>query len=283
MHSEFMLRWLRWCCPSKVVPEGSNPLLFLKKAVFAATLCLSLGQVCEASPWPREQGRVFIESRTDFFRSDNGTDVFERIDTSLYGEWGILPDTMLGGKIVYGSSQSQSPGFAFSADGIVEAEGFVQTTLTEANWGITSLRFAASRPSGLTGGARPGLQADGIDFDVRSLVGIPIFNAERINGFAALESAYRFRTGAAADQVRLDATVGINYDQKLLALLEVQNTLSVRNETPGGADFDIVKIQPSLVWRFSPSLSVRAGGLFEIAGRNLSLGRGAFIALWTEF
>ncbi|MEM6539226.1 MAG: hypothetical protein AAF668_16035, partial [Pseudomonadota bacterium] len=60
-------------------------------------------------------------------------------------------------------------------------------------------------------------------------------------------------------------------------------TLSVRNETPGGADFDIVKIQPSLVWRFSPSLSVRAGGLFEIAGRNLSLGRGAFIALWTEF
>jgi hypothetical protein len=44
-----------------------------------------------------------------------------------------------------------------------------------------------------------------------------------------------------------------------------------------------VKIQPSLVYRFSRRWTVQAGVTEEIASRNLALGRTYFIGLWSAF
>ncbi|MBI1393669.1 MAG: hypothetical protein GC152_13095 [Alphaproteobacteria bacterium] len=68
-----------------------------------------------------------------------------------------------------------------------------------------------------------------------------------------------------------------------MILAEAQSVVSIGAASPGGADFNVLKLQPSIVWRATPKIAIRAGGLFEIAASGLTPGNGAFLALWTEF
>ena len=237
-----------------------------------------------ASPWTRPQGDVFVETRVDAFRADApGGSRFERLDFGAYAEWGVAADTMVGGKLICGMSRSAGAGFLFEAAGIVEIEGFVQRTISDGPSGTIALRGAVARPAGIDAGARPELAADGVDLEIRALYGRTLRDGPGLRIFSAAEAAFRKRTGAAADQIRIDWLLGLEPTERLIVLAETQTTLSLRNEDLSGADFDVVRLQPSVVWRASDRLALRAGGLIEVAARGLTKGRGVFIGVWSEF
>ncbi len=254
--------------------------IFLAAAL--ATALLTFSKSSHAAPWTREKGEAFVETRTDVFRARDGDGGrFERLDAGIYGEYGLFDATMVGAKVVFGAARSVGPGFVDNASGVVEIEGFAQRTIASGKWGVLSARAAVARPAGIAAGARPGLAADGIDVDVRALYGFGFGGP--VPGFLTTEAAYRGRTGDAADQVRIDAVIGIEPHPDFLLMAETQTAFSAGEARPGGADFDVVKLQPSLVWRANDRLAVRIGGLIEVAARNLTPGRGVFVALWSEF
>lgn len=98
-----------------------------------------------------------------------------------------------------------------------------------------------------------------------------------------METGYRRRFGDSADQIKSQATVGVEPSSRLLFLLEGFSTFSLGNEKNDGVDYDIVKLQPSLVYRFSRQWAVQAGITEEIHSRNLEPGRTFFIGLWSTF
>ena len=251
--------------------------------VLASLFASLLFDAAVAAPWPRESGRLFLESRLDYFRAETAQEgVFERVDATTYVEYGLNSKTMIGGKIVYGSSWLNDGSVQLAATGFTEIDVFAQRTIHRRRNDILSLRLGATRPARRETGVRARLAADNWDGEIRTLYGRNL-RLKPIKIFTTTEVAYRRRFGDAADQLRIDGTIGFEPNKNWLALVELQSTVSLRNAAPNGADFDVLKLQPSIIRRVSQRWSVRAGGIFELASRNLTTGNGAFLALWSEF
>ena len=252
-----------------------------------AVLC---GGAAHASPWGRAPGDVFISTKSEFFSaSAPSTDPeapfdirFERIDASAYVEVGLGAGLTIGGKSVYGTSTFNDGFSVFTADGVSEAEGFLQVELHRDARQVVAARLSGAAPTRFETGARPGLATDGVDLEARGLYGRTIATRP-VKLFAGVEAGYRRRLGSAADQLRVDATFGVEPSRRILALLDVFSIKSLGAAEPGGADFDVVKIQPSLALRLARGWTVQAGYVNEIAGRGLLRGDTYFLGFWTEF
>lgn len=244
-----------------------------------------------ASAWNIDNKQVLIISRADYFTSDLGNisvmDVpvpgqFQRFESNTYIEFGLTSDIMIGGKVFYGTSWLTRGTETESASGISEFEGFVQYQLFRNARHAGAVKIAAGVPSDFSSGVRPSLESDGVDTEVTALYGRSLL-FEPVRIFAAAEIGYRKRFSDSADQARLLTTIGIEPHDRFTFLLDTFSIKSLENERFDGADFDIVKIQPSLVWRARRRLGVQIGVSEEIAGRNIDLGRTYFIGLQTRF
>ena len=270
---------------------------FLLNLVIAASLFVlaALGATtASASPWARAQGEGLVISQTSYFtsRQDASSDGeivsqrFERFETDLYLEYGLTSSITIGGKAVYGASRLNRGGTIENASGVSEYGGFAQYQVLRNDRDAASIRIGASSASSLDDGARAGTANDGVDADIAFLYGRN-FNIAPFGVFAAADVGYRRRFGDAADQIRLQADLGAKPGKRWMILVQSFGEFSLSNETDGGADFDIVKINPSVVRRFGDPekgrWSLQIGYSEEIAGRNVALGRRAFLSIWTAF
>lgn len=249
----------------------------------------------DASPWARPQGELLVISQTSVFRSSqtvssDGDFVrqrFERLETDLYFEYGLTSSITLGGKTIYGSSRLRRGGENIeTASGFSEFGGFAQYQFQRNDRDAASIRIGASSPSSLDDGVRAETASDGVDVDIALLYGRNLDIAP-FGVFVGLDAGYRRRLGDAADQVRLQADIGAKPGRRWMVLVQSFGEFSLSNETNGGADFDIVKINPSIVRRFGDPQtgrwSLQIGYSEEVAGRNVALGRKAFFSVWTMF
>ena len=109
--------------------------------------------------------------------------------------------------------------------------------------------------------------------------------------FWSLGGAYRYRSGAPADQFRSDATAGLDLTHRFTLMAQVFGITGLRNGQPlqiGGnpnaqSDFDLYKGQLSLVTRLRPSTRLQLGWNDTFAGRNTGHGQTILIAIWQDF
>ncbi len=189
---------------------------------------------------------------------------------------------MLGGRASYGTSISQLSGGALSNAGLNEAEVYLQRQIQRAEHSATSLKLSGLRSGALSIDAQTGVPAPNFEFEFRALHGRDLI-IEPFKIFATAEIAYRRRIGGDADQIRADALQGFEPNSQFLVLVEAQSIVSLRNDAPGFADFDLYKGQASIVWRKSRRWSIVAGVRKEFAARNIARGQGLFIGMWSEF
>ena len=260
-------------------------------SAIVAIAALTPVQHCFASPWSRDNGEVMIISRADYFRSDlenvsvGGVAVdgrFERLESNTYLEYGVTDKLTVGGKVFYGTSWLTRGASVESNSGFTELEAFAQQQVFRNDRHAGAVKVAVGIPAGLESGIRAGQQSDGVVMEVALLYGRSL-TFEPIKTFAAVEVGAQKRFGDAADQMRFLTTVGIEPSDRWTLLIDTFSIKSLRNEDPGGADFDVIKIQPSIVWRATKRFSFQLGVSKEIAGRNLDLGTTYFIGLRTRF
>lgn len=243
-----------------------------------------------ASPWAREPGELFVISRMSYFSADlatfdqPGADErrFERLEGASYLEYGLTRRITLGAKIVYGSSWLTAGPQIQAANGFSDIDAFGQYEFRRTNRDAASVRLGVTRPSRFGAGARAALQSDGVDAELAALYGRTLID-RGVKVFATADVAYRKRFSDAADQLRPQLAIGVEPSRAWLLLAEAHGEFSLRNENNDGVDFDVVKIQPSIVWRATPYWGLQAGLSEEITGRNLDLGRTVFLGLWTWF
>lgn len=258
--------------------------------VFGAVIIAVFPSLAGASPWARDGGRLFVATRANYFlaKADTplpgATDVarFERFDTDTYAEFGIGRRTTIGGKVIYGTSTYYDGINVSAGSGFSEFEGLVQRELWRNSTDVLSLRLAGGSTAGLDDAGRPGLVSDGIDVELRVLYGRNLASRP-FKIFTAAEAGYRRRFGDGADQIRADILVGAEPLKRALVLVEALSATSLRNEAAGGADYDVVKLQPSLVLRVTRRWSLQGGMTKEAWGRNLLTGDTYFISLWSAF
>lgn len=247
-----------------------------------AVLWVGFAQSAYASPWGQAPGRFYLSSRFDYFSASDAERRFERYESTNYSEFGLPSSFTLGGKVVYGTSVATDELAKTASSGVSEAELFLQKTIIQRGRAVIAAKLTGASPSRFAAGTRPGFVSDGADLEARLLYGATL--SERpVKVFTTFEAGYRRRFGDGADQIRMDALVGVAPAPRLLFLGEMLSSVSARNERPGGADFDILRAQPSAIFRVSKRWALQGGASIEFAGRNVLLGDTYFFSLWTEF
>ncbi|MDW8131949.1 MAG: hypothetical protein RMI94_15480 [Bryobacterales bacterium] len=110
-------------------------------------------------------------------------------------------------------------------------------------------------------------------------------------GFLDAQGGYRIRWGRPSDQWRGELTFGLHLSSRL-TLMGQGFAVRRRGPLPEVAlgvnpltepAFDLYRAQASAIVRIAPSWRIQAGGLTDIAGRNIARGRGWMFALWKSF
>ncbi len=111
------------------------------------------------------------------------------------------------------------------------------------------------------------------------------------HGFWDAEAAYRYRSGAPADQFRADFTAGIDLTNRIMAMGQSFIIRGLRNGEPlspnsnpnAQSDFDLYKGQVSLVFNFGHGTRVQVGWNDAFIGRNTGRGQTVILGLWKSF
>lgn len=268
----------------------SYKIVFLSLAVW--TWCVASAS---ASPWTRPAGELLTISQTSYFANhqvfqieagDSVAQRFQRIETDIYLEYGLSPSVTIGAKATYGNAWLTRGGDVETAAGFSEFGGFAQYQLLRKDNSAGAIRLGVFVPSTFNDGVREGLQSDGVDTDISILYGRNLSRAP-VKIFASIDAGYRKRFGDASDQIRIQTTIGAEPSRRWLILIQNFTELSLRNAAPDGADYDVAKLQLSIVRHLgvpeTGRWSVQAGINEEIAGRNLALGRSVFFSFWRRF
>lgn len=270
-------------------------------AVFAsivlAGLAILLG-ICgtaRAGAWAQQEGKTLAITSLSYYRADTDFDVlgnriddgsYHRFETTTLIEHGLTSADTLGGKFTFkavGITSNGLDALVGSGTGVSDAEIFWRHQFFKMGPWV----FAMQGQIGFSTNEGPrgtsiAFRRDGLDGELRALIGKSI-RVGSMPGFINVEGAYRYRSGAASDEIRLDATFGIEQRDDVLVLLQLFSTVGMRNAEPGGADYDSLKLQPSFVWSMTEGTRLQIGGTFELGGRNIPKGQQIFGALWMDF
>lgn len=240
-----------------------------------------------ASPWARPPGELLIINTSDYFHADLTREdprgaVFDRIDANVYVEFGLARHVTVGGKAVYSTAWLTRQSRADSSAAFSEIELFAQYEILRDARQAASVRIAAARAAPFGASAANALKTEDGDLELAALYGRD-FPQFPVKIFAAAEAGFRRRFGAPADQLRFQATFGVEPHRRIVILAEGLGTLSVRNEADDGADYDRIRLQGSVIWRFTPRFALQLGAGKDIATRRLAPGESYFIGVWTAF
>lgn len=277
----------------QIKPTQMSSLYFGAIALFILFTTINHNSA-HASPWPREPGSIFVSVGIDQFQAegdfvfdllpltDSTLDQFQRFQTRSYFEYGITRKWLASFKTAYAFTTTTSPNSITLSNGLTEYEGTLQRQIWKSKRSVLSLAIAGGQNNSFSGGTVAGLNSDGIDGELRVLYGRG-FTALPFASFITAELAYRRRFGTPADQIRGDFKIGVEPHNRVLLLFDTYTVTSLRNNAEDGLDFDVVKIQPSLALRVYKGWRIQGGVNYEIAGRNIDLGRSYFINLWSKF
>ncbi|HKS76593.1 MAG TPA: hypothetical protein VJQ82_25490 [Terriglobales bacterium] len=172
--------------------------------------------------------------------------------------------------------------------GDVEIGGRGRFNSLESPWALSGQFTVAVPAYSAQRNPAPGNHQE--DVEARFLLGRSL-NRIHHHAFWDAEAAYRYRSGAPADQLRADFTAGIDLTRRLLLLGQSFLIFGLRNGAPVSAitnpnaqsDFDLYKGQVSLVMRLGRGTRLQAGWNDAFAGRNTGQGSTAMLAIWKTF
>lgn len=274
----------------------------LKSIAAAVVLNLFLTGALSASAWTSEKGHGQAILTTSWFETNRGYDMsgklqrfgfngrFRKFDVNPYVEFGVSNrTTVLVNAFVPSLRYSNDYGEARSA-GLGDVETGVRHRLTSRSARtVVSVQGLIAFPTYSVDRTPPPGNHQ-IDYEPRVLVGRG-YQLETANLFWGAETAMRFRTGAPADQWRMDGTVGAGVHRRLMLMGQVFGIMGLRNGAKFGpgtnpnvqSDFDMFKVQTSAVFRVSSNLRLQTAYFQTIAGRNTGFSRGVVLSFWHNF
>lgn len=260
-------------------------------APLAAVAWLAAPATTLAGAWPQPAGQVqaieqftYYQTQTQGFDAEGrpaGRGSYRQIDVSPYVEYGLTDRLTLGMQPHLQTAWNTTGSGTKTSAALVEFDLFARWTLARhagdvlALQGMTGVPGAASPPSSQLANRHA-------QYEARLLWGHG-FRLGSMSGFTDLEAGYRARMGPDANEVRLDATVGVRPARSWLLLAQSFTTLGLRDNRPTGADYTITKLQVSAVYSVSRHVAVQGGFYSELAGRNVSPGNAGLVALWLTF
>ncbi|HEY1470014.1 MAG TPA: hypothetical protein VGF61_13300 [Candidatus Acidoferrum sp.] len=277
--------------------------LALNRFFFLLCICLAAAQTAHANAWTQPAGGSQIIFNLSYFQTSHQYDNFGHVVPNPNGAY--FRQFLLNPYMEFGLSDRTTLVVNAYIPFLAYHDAFTRQQST--GWGdteigirrrITSLesRFVFSAQGTVLFPAyspdrEPPPGNHNVDVEARVLLGHGTQFSEKRNFFWDLEAAYRYRNGPPADQVRIDATVGIEPVRRILLLQQFFVIKSLQNGAPltagtnpnAQSDFDLYKLQSSLVVALNKKNRVQVGWVDTVGGRNTGRGSSLLLSLWRNF
>ncbi|TVQ58185.1 MAG: hypothetical protein EA355_02500 [Rhodobacteraceae bacterium] len=238
-----------------------------------ACLLILLAGCAQAGAWTQPPGGGFASLSLSGYETDDGG--YREATVSAYGEWGWREAVTLGGSIE--TAAPEGDGAQTTLSTLVRAR-----LRTGAAGDPTSVQLAVFQPFG-DASAREAIGAVGdTAVEARLLYGRG-FGTRYGDMFVDLQAGPRFEFGDAADELRLDATVGLRPAPRWIVLGQAFGTLGLRNARGEGDDYDVLKLAPSVGYEIAEGLTLVFGVEREVLTRDIDRGLRARLSLWRAF
>ena len=257
----------------------------------AGSLIACGGTNAVAGPWPQPEGHGLwintfgVSQTTNYAGIQNpayGDGTFRRFGVGSYGEYGLTDRITLSAAADVQLRQLDTGSTLLSTGGLGDIETAARVAVWQSGGWTVATQGVVKIPTGYSPTVNPALGNGQVDLEPRLLVGRG-FMIGSWPAFADVGTGYRFRLGTPGDQVRIDGTLGLHPARDWLVLLQSYTIVGIRNESPGGTDFDLSTLTLSVVHDFSARWALQLGGSSEIASRNFNTGNGGFVAVWWRF
>ncbi len=247
-----------------------------------------------AAPWvqPEGQGIVILQTTPytagtrgfDTLGRANGNGSFGRVElASPYWEHGVTSRWTLGLQPRLQAAWLTENGRTSTNVGLADASAFARYLVHQGRLDVFSVQATLATPGVDGAGSTPRIAEPNMGAEIRALYGIGTQLPWNMTGFATAEIAFRGRIGNAADEVRVDIGFGLRPLPHWLLMLQSFSNLGLRNNSRGGADYSVSKLQATAVYEFNPTWALALGYIRDVAGRRVPLGQGAVLALWYRY
>ena len=260
----------------------------------AALICTSVIAASTASAhaaWVEPRGDLLTISALTAYRADaffesgghtRQTERFEKFELSSYLAYGYSDKLTIGAQPTFVRVRTTSSRGTPSRTTLDKIELFGRREIRKGNGWVVSTQFNTKIRSNNSGRIDRRERPNYRDIEVRLLWGHS-GQWRRRDYFFSAETGYRYRTGGAADQIRLDATAGFRPTRDWQLLLQNFNINATTQSGDPGTRFNLHKLQFSVLKDISRSTALQLGGFTELAGRNTGAGRAIFGSFWRRF
>ena len=273
------------------------------RVVVSTVLALGVSSgVASAGPWTpaRGHGQVifgwtlyrtgeeFSDARDrESFRNDGE---FSKSEINPYFETGITDRLALVGSF-FASDQAYHNTFGhLDNHGLGDTELGLRYRLTGTDRPvIVAVQGGTKLATGKTGGAIA-LTNGQTDVEGRVLLGGSFGRSER-PPFWNVDAGYRFRASDPADELRVDATIGAYLSRRVMLIGQADTITGMQNADPRARelnptltpDYDLYRLQGSVVVRVASRVRAQAGGFVHAWGRSTGAGGGIIASVWLEY
>lgn len=255
-----------------------------------------------AGPWTPKAGHGQLIVNVNFYETQESFDQqrqplrydfdgrFRKRELNPYLELGLTDRLALLTNLFVSRQEFSNSFGTLSNTGLGDSEFGLRYRLTRDGspvvFGVQGLaKFATSKQGGAIELANH--QFDG---ELRATIGGSIGHASH-PPFWNVDAGYRWRKGGPADEVRVDAALGLYLLPRLMALAQFGGITGMKNNDHVDAfnnptitpDYDLYRLTGSAVVGLAEHLRLQVGGFRHVAGRNTGEGRGLLVSAWVTF
>lgn len=236
-----------------------------------------------AGAWTQPKGQGLAIATVTVSRASDGFDEFGAVaetpefrkeDYEIYGEYGLTNRLTAILHTRYSHLHPEAPGQR--ASGLAEGEIGLRQRLYNGKFGVISAQASVFAPGDTV------LTSGSVDGEVRINVGSS-FKLLRRTGFIDTSFAYRGRMNNFRDELRADATLGLDVSRSWQVLAQSFTVLTIGPGRTTAFQGQMSKAQLSVLYRFSPRWAVQLGGLGTLNGTGVPRERAGVAALWYRF
>jgi hypothetical protein len=254
---------------------------------FFTLACLS-GSPAHAGAWTQKKGDLQLITTTNIYTADRFFDTrgntrkqlnFTKQEISAYAEYGLQDGLTIGGQLPFARAEQELATRSATSFNVGDSEMFLRKRLWQDNLNVVSLQPSIIFPSPDSKATVPKIGSDHPSAGLRSSYGRN-FEALGKWHYADIEAAYIYRFGQPSDQLKLDVTVGFNMTEKWQIIPQAFITRSTKRIKTAtftqsfADDYNLVKVQLSVQYSFTPASAVQLGAFGHIDGKNTGAGRG---------
>lgn len=264
----------------------------MRVSQLACLFALFAPALAHAGAWTQEAGAIqIIQSNTaystkhyfDTQGKERAQPLYQKAEASAYTEYGLYDGITIGGQLAFDAVRQDTAAGSFTGYNLADSEFFARQRLYKDDLQVVSIQPSITLPSPDSKTAFPKIGSDNVSASLRGAYGRNLNILGRWH-YADIEAAYVRRMGDAADQWKLDATLGYKLSDRWQVKPQIFYTKSTQKIkaarfTQSSADnYDLVKAQFSVQYAFSKRNAVELGAFSHVSGKNTGGGNGMVLS-----